>query len=271
MSRAVIISGMHRSGTSLISSLVQRAGIHIGEKLLGASPSNPRGYFEDLDFYEFHDRLLHERGQTYLHVDRTFTFGPTAVETEHARDLIAARVHRPIWGWKDPRTCLFLDFWSQLIPDARFLFVYRHPIEVLLSLLRRGEFDGHPSFMAGLNAWHTYNSNILKVCNRYPDRCLLVHIDAVTQQPGEFFRLIQDTLQLGSSLDSETFDEFYHATELHKTPFTSGLNATLARLFPELLDLYSQLNCMLSCATTRFAPIRQSHRISRRLHTSPKA
>lgn len=241
MSQVIIITGMGRSGTSLIASLVQRAGIHVGEKLLAASPANPRGYFEDVDFFEFHDRLLHERGQTYLHIDSNFTFEPIAAEVEHARQLLAERSHRPVWGWKDPRTSLFLTFWQQLLPNARFLFVYRHPIEVLLSLLRRGEFDSHPSFMAGLNAWHTYNSNILSFCDQYPDRSMLVDIDGVVEQPAKFSNLLQKKLELESCLDLEAFDKIYHANELQKTSFPPELTATFARLYPGLLELYQQL------------------------------
>jgi hypothetical protein len=265
MSRAIIITGMHRSGTSLTGSLVQRAGIHIGEKLLAGDSANPRGYFEDPDFYEFHDHLLHERGQTYLHIDSDFTLDPTAADTQHARRLIGERFHRPLWGWKDPRTSLFLDFWNQLLPDARFVFVYRHPVEVLLSLLRRGEFRSHPSFMAALGAWHKYNSNILAFCSRYPDRSLLVHIDGVTTQPSRFFQLLQEKLQLDSRPDLETFGQIYHSNELQKTPFPPELTTTLAKLFPGLLELYRQINLRAelpddeirtdSTASPRFSPL----------------
>ena len=110
---------MHRSGTSLVSSLLQRSGIHIGDKLIAANSVNPRGYFEDVDFYEYHEHLLHGRGHTYLHVDPNFNFEPTESEISRAQELIAARAHRPVWGWKDPRTCLFLSFWKQRLPDCR--------------------------------------------------------------------------------------------------------------------------------------------------------
>jgi hypothetical protein len=244
MSTVIITTGMHRSGTSLISSLVQRAGIHIGEKLLVASSANPRGFFEDVDFFEFHDQLLHERGQTYVHIDRDFTFEPTAMEAEHARQLLAARSHRPVWGWKDPRTSLFLPFWQQLLPDAHFLFVYRHPIDVLLSLLRRGEFDTHPSFMAGLNAWHIYNSNILAIRNQCPNRCMLVNIDGVVKQPATFFDLLQRKLHLDAGVDPKAFDQIFHANELQKTSFPPELGITLAKLYPGLLELYQQLDLL---------------------------
>ncbi len=242
MSRVIIITGMHRSGTSLVSSLIQQAGIHIGEKLLTANSANPRGYFEDIDFYEFHEHVLHQRGQTYLHVDSNFTFEPTAPETDRARELLAERSHRLLWGWKDPRTALFLNFWDQLLPDGRFLFVYRHPIEVLLSLLRRGEFDSHPSLMAGLHAWHMYNSNILAFCAKHPERCLLVHIDGVVKQTTQCAHLLQEKLQLDFGVFPKAFEQIYHVNELQKTPLSPELTPILARLYPGLLELYQQLN-----------------------------
>ncbi len=233
---------MHRSGTSLVSSLLQRTGINIGEKLIAANSANPRGYFEDVDFYEFHEHLLHQRGQTYLHVDSNFTFEPTGPEVSRARQLLVERSHRPLWGWKDPRTSLFLAFWKQLLPDGRFLFVYRHPIEVLLSLLRRGEFDSHPSLMAGLHAWYTYNSNIQAFCDRHPDGCLLVHIGGVVKQPARFAHLLQEKLQLDCGVDPEAFNQIYHVNELQQTPFSPELAATLERLYPGSLELYQQLD-----------------------------
>lgn len=242
MSQAIIITGMHRSGTSLVSSLLQHAGVHIGEKLIAANSANPRGYFEDVDFYEYHEHLLHERGQTYLHVDGDFKLEPTDAETERARQLIAERSHRHVWGWKDPRTSLFLSFWHKLVPEARFLFVYRHPIEVLLSLLRRGEFDSHPSLMAGLNAWHTYNANIQTFFNEHADRCLLVHIDGVVKHSDRFVQLLRDKLQMDSCLNSEALAQIYHSNELQKTSYSPELSATLETIHPQLLELYEQLN-----------------------------
>jgi hypothetical protein len=242
MSHVVVITGMHRSGTSLVSSLLQRAGIHIGEKLLAANSANPRGYFEDVGFYEFHELLLHQRKQTYLYVDGNFTFEPTDAERERACQLIAERSHRSRWGWKDPRTALFLDFWEKLLPAGRFLFVYRHPIEVLLSLLRRGEFDRHPSLMMGLHAWYIYNSHIKSFCDRHPDRCLLVHIDGVVRHSTRFSYLLQEKLKLGFGLETEAFHQIYQVNELQITPFSPALTATLRKLFPGSLELYEQLN-----------------------------
>ena len=54
----LLILGMHRSGTSLAASLLESAGLHVGQRLLGANASNPRGHFEDEDFVEFQQAVL---------------------------------------------------------------------------------------------------------------------------------------------------------------------------------------------------------------------
>lgn len=242
MSQVLVITGMGRSGTSLVSSLLQRAGVHIGELLLPPYPDNPRGYFEDVDFYEFHERLLHERKQSYLYVDAGFAFEPTSAEMQRAHHLVTERANRPVWGWKDPRTALFLPFWHQLLPHARFLFVYRHPLEVLLSLLRRGEFDNHPHLAAGLQAWQIYNANIKTFYDQHADQCLLAHIDGLVGHVKQFAHLLQHKLQMDLRLDSQTFDQIYHADELQKTPLLPEVADVLARVCPGLLELYHRLN-----------------------------
>jgi hypothetical protein len=156
--------------------------------------------------------------------------------------LVADRSQHAVWGWKDPRTSLFLPFWDQLVPDGRFLFVFRHPIEVLLSLLRRGEFDSHPTLMAGLEAWHTYNSNIEAFFDANSNRCVLVHIAGAVKQGEKFMQLLREKLQLDSCLHPATLAETYHADELRKTPYSRELAATLTKVHPQLLELYRRLN-----------------------------
>jgi len=48
--RPLVITGMHRSGTSLVASLFAGAGVNVGTRLIGASRGNDRGHWEDLDF-----------------------------------------------------------------------------------------------------------------------------------------------------------------------------------------------------------------------------
>lgn len=237
MPRAVVITGMHRSGTSLAASLLGRAGVEIGDRLLDASRANPRGFFEDIDFVEFHQRILKDRGRTIL-VDESFTFEPTAAESERADELVAQRSGKVLWGWKDPRTSLFLDFWDLRIDDARYLFLFRHPLDVLLSLLRRGDADAL-GVTEGIQAWETYNRRILEFRARHPERCTLIHahglsvVDALNDA-------LHSKLRLEIAVTPEILDELYRPDELHRTD--KWARTSFALLEPTAADLYDELD-----------------------------
>ncbi|MEY2832560.1 MAG: hypothetical protein RLZZ574_1818, partial [Cyanobacteriota bacterium] len=134
----IIITGMHRSGTSLTASLLQSAGVDIGDRLILENTTNSQEHFEDLDFVEFHQQVLNSQAiDTAGWKQNQFRMPPQYQIA--AQDLLAVRQNRAIWGWQDPRTTLFLDFWAQLIPEAKYVFVYRSPWEVVDSLFRRGD------------------------------------------------------------------------------------------------------------------------------------
>src|SRR5687767_12826738 len=67
----LIIAGFHRSGTSLVSELLNRAGLFLGDDLIGAHPTNPYGHFEDRDFTRFHDALLADNQRSW-HITAPF-------------------------------------------------------------------------------------------------------------------------------------------------------------------------------------------------------
>ena len=58
----LIITGMHSSGTSLISGLLQSAGLDVGKNLVPANYANPKGHFENIDFVNFHESVLYSLG-----------------------------------------------------------------------------------------------------------------------------------------------------------------------------------------------------------------
>src|SRR6202035_3022315 len=129
--RILVIAGMHRSGTSLLAELASEAGFDMGARLLPAGPGNRGGHFEDLDFLDFHDAAFAARGAAPLAVAPDFRFAPAAAEMAAAQELLRQRQAKPRWGFKDPRATLFLDFWAERLPEARFLLLYRHPVAVL--------------------------------------------------------------------------------------------------------------------------------------------
>ncbi|NJL52619.1 MAG: hypothetical protein HC930_11085 [Hydrococcus sp. SU_1_0] len=122
---------------------------------------NSKGHFEDLDFVEFHQQVLKAQELNIAGWTKANRLEVPDSFRALAVDLLATRQALGIWGWKDPRTTLFLDFWSELIPHAKYIFVYRSPWDVVDSLFRRHDviFQQDPNF--ALTQWCNYNQAIL--------------------------------------------------------------------------------------------------------------
>ena len=54
----LIISSMHRSGSSLTASILRSLGLHIGQRLIEKIEYNTKEYLENLDYYEFHKKVI---------------------------------------------------------------------------------------------------------------------------------------------------------------------------------------------------------------------
>ena len=133
---------------------------------------------------------------------------PSGEEVKSARALIRRRKSRKIWGWKDPRTCLFLDFWHSLLPQARYVFVYRHPVEVVLSLLRRGRsFDSEALVnpLTALRSWQTHKQSLLDFFRRHPNSCVLGHVSTISDDPEAFIELTANKLKLPRNSKNRLF------------------------------------------------------------------
>lgn len=56
--KALIVLGMHRSGTSVLSALLVRAGFDAPRDLMPATLDNPQGYWESRRIAKINNRLL---------------------------------------------------------------------------------------------------------------------------------------------------------------------------------------------------------------------
>lgn len=147
----VIIIGMHRSGTTMITDMLQQLGLYMGWVLQENS--------EALFFVQRNERLMNACGGSWEY--------PEPVESLLAHDGMRRqareRLRRDIeslrfisylgperfsqrggpqnldfqWGWKDPRNTYLLPLWLELFPEARIIHIYRHPMDVARSLCVR--------------------------------------------------------------------------------------------------------------------------------------
>lgn len=235
--RPLIICGMHRSGTSFVASLVAGAGVHLGDELLESSPGNPRGHFEDKGILEFHRTALIANGivsegyttQTDIHLSPSLR--------RLAASLVAARAGRGrVWGWKEPRTTLFLDVWQELMPEARVLVLFRRPWEVVDSLYRRGEttFRHHPAF--ALDVWVHYNRILLDFVTRNPQTTLVCEAAQAVADPRGLCDSIRRHLGVPIGDPPDCYDD-----SLLQQDGEGDRPALFAAVCPESITLYRQL------------------------------
>jgi hypothetical protein len=189
----LVVVGFHRSGTSLLTQLLVEAGLFVGDDLLGSLPSNPYGHFEDREVLQIQRDILERHGHDWQW-DVTFPFFIGEDHWHRMRRFARRRdLAHPLWGFKDPRTCLFLGAWKYLLPDAKFVIVYRDPGECVRSLESRqaidlfesrGDAEAHLRFFRepdhGLRLWHTYNRAVVTFASGHLDDCLVLPFTALT-------------------------------------------------------------------------------------------
>lgn len=213
-STPLIITGMHRSGTSLVARFIHHSGIHLGDEFVGAKASNPYGHFEDVEILDFHrDALRHQFGHD-LWVPKLPAITPEV--RMRARALVDARQTASHWGWKEPRTTLFLDLWHDILPHARYLLLVRQPLLVVDSLHRRTNTRfyhiwRHNKF---LRTWLLYNRTLLAFYQLNPDLCLLVTLQDLLHGADQFVALLSDLISY--PLDESTFHAVYDASILSR-------------------------------------------------------
>lgn len=241
MTMTLLLTGMHRSGTSLLAQVALRAGIDMGARLMEGSKGNRRGHFEDLEFVHFHERFLESRGVGSLAPPADWSPRPTTAEEAEARELVARRASRPLWGFKDPRTSLFLPFWEPLLPDPRFVLLYRHPVEVAMSLLRRGQdLQVHLDPGSALRAWTVYNSRLLEFRLAHPERCRLWSVAGVARSlPAAVHGLGE---LIGRRLDDRAAEGVFDPGDLQAGLWARGIDWDSA--IPEAMALFRRLEAV---------------------------
>jgi hypothetical protein len=194
----ICIAGMHRSGTSMITRLLNLCGLYLGpEKEVAVSAfDNEAGFWENSRFVRHNDELL-------AHLGGGWDLPPELADGWEFRDqmgrfheeaLALVRQFTPytLWGWKDPRNSILLPYWQRVIPDLKLLVCLRNPLEVAQSLRSRG----HSSLAFGLHLWLTYNQRLLS--GSRPEDRVVTHYNAYFYNPREELRRILNLLRISA-------------------------------------------------------------------------
>lgn len=197
-----------------MSSYLITCGIPMGDEMLSAGIGNVHGHFEDKEILEYHKSLLKENVvNTYL-PKKTVKYG--ASDIKQAKNIIDNRNKSfQIWGWKDPRSTLFLDLWSECSSDIKFVFMYRAPYEVVSSLCRRIKKFKSPLVIImpwlGCHSWIQYNKKIIDFYKANPDISIVVSINGFINSPDITSDVLKEWLEVTTE---SSFSEIFHPEDM---------------------------------------------------------
>jgi hypothetical protein len=153
----IIVSGMHRSGTSATARVVNLLGADIARELMPAiAGNNDRGFWESKAVHDIHESLLEALGSAW---DDPFPLPDRWLEADasrKARHALAAAIATDFAGSrvfivKDPRLARLLPLWLDLLDELGIeplvVISVRNPLEVAASLQRRDRFPPAKSLL----------------------------------------------------------------------------------------------------------------------------
>ena len=198
-STAVLVLGMHRSGTSALGGALQHAGVNMGSRLFGPQEGvNERGFFENSGVVAINEALLDRLGaqwdqpqQLLLPADLT--------DKPSVRDAVTSFLTREyrdsrLWGLKDPRCALLEPLWSTSIralgATLQRVLICRDPLEVADSLKRRDHFPAEKSLMLWLNY------NLAALAPGIDDLPVVLTYRQLVEAPGATLEGLADQLHL---------------------------------------------------------------------------
>jgi hypothetical protein len=220
----IIVVGMHRSGTTLVSDILSRLGVFMGSRL--------ESHLESVFFRDVNEWILEVAHGGW---DRPRPL-EDLVRTPETRRAITDRLKKQIrslrfrlsywgasggfgtsrfspaaWGWKEPRTTVTLPFWCEVFPDARYVYVYRNGIDVAGSLARRERARAavvdNRYFSArcmdlddAFGLWEEYNDMYLSARERYSlNQVLELQYEQIAESPEKVVGRLIDALALECS------------------------------------------------------------------------
>jgi len=198
----LIITGMHRSGTSFLARALNLAGVNLGdlESLLShewkAYADNPRGHWENKKIYHLSEKILKNCNGSWHAVPKKISVNKK-IGTE-IKNCTQQLKENAIFasGFKEPRILVMFDSWVKFLPKNFVVVgIYRDPLKVAESLKNRDNF----SYEKSLRLWQIYNQNLLNILDKYDG--FLLDFDWSKKKLLGQFKLISKKLGLATNVD----------------------------------------------------------------------
>jgi hypothetical protein len=187
----------------MIAGLLHFCGLDPGPKndLLSPAPNNPVGFWESRSFLRLNDASLKELGGSWDCPPHRVVSGwgnePGQQRLrQKAQRLVDCFADRESWGWKDPRNCLTLPLWREMLPAMKILICVPNPAAVAESLWLRDGICSSEAF----DLWLTYNCRVLSAAP--VEHRLVTHYETFLDDPSTELHRVLNLAGLSSSDDT---------------------------------------------------------------------
>ena len=159
MRRAVVILGMHRSGTSALTRVLSLCGATAPQRTLPPARDNPEGVWEPASIVAIHEHILQTAGLSWHNVCAFPHSWFHSEVAKHFKLRLVAAVDEEFgestfFIIKDPRMCRLVPLWLTVLEELNvtpvFVVVIRNPLEVAASLKQRNGLLESQSFLLWL-------------------------------------------------------------------------------------------------------------------------
>ena len=187
--KALICTGFHRSATSVAAKWLANSNLPMGINLMGGNITNNGGHYEDWLAVEIHDRWLKDAETSWQFHDEVTL---SVMHNQALQNYIDLRFQKHLtWGVKDPRACLFLNEWQQILGERGcYLIILRHWAHSIESLLHRHSLiiayqqlntrKHHPDLAfwesptLAARMWLAYYRRLLSFIQQSDEQCLVI-------------------------------------------------------------------------------------------------
>jgi len=237
----IAILGMHRSGTSCLTGMLEDAGLYLGN-VMRSNPYQPKGNNENPKILSLNEKILGVNESNWQNPPNKIKWG---IQETKERDAIIEE-YRDIqlpWAFKDPRLIFTFDFWHEALPNLKVIGIYRDPISVAYSLQPRKL--GRPlSLEQYIELWGKYNNQLIKIHTK-----LAFDILSLDVSKGQFAQDVKRTLSKIGIYAEKTSFEFYDESAIKSSQRKESSNKEIM-LPKDIQDLYNQLNRIYHAGTS---------------------
>ncbi len=239
--KLTVVLGMHRSGTSALTGMLHASGLGAPNDALGATESNPFGYWESSCLVELSNRLLHGLGShwsTMFDLPPRWITSPLVVQWVsdylHAFSLVFNDMNHLVV--KDPRLCILLE---PLLPclqsglvEVDYVLILRSPIEVMSSL---NKSEGI-CFRDALTLWIVSvlsSEQLTRQCRR-----TIVTFSKLLENPRDFLTSYYSARGISPVKDNSVFEDSIDCIDVGlRRQFHDDIRSNVLKANPDLSEL----------------------------------